>query len=92
MDKVVFIPEDNTYVFSCPHCLNNIQVKQDEVNCSIFRHGVYRNNFEPIPPHSSRETCDQLYSNGIIYGCGKPFQLFKNETGIVTDVRICDYI
>lgn len=75
-------------VIECPHCKNSIFIEQ--LNCGIFRHGVYKNNLEQIPPHSSKEFCDDLYNRGLIFGCSKPFQITKeNQTYIISE---CDYI
>ena len=41
-----------------------------------------------IPPHSSKIICDQLALNGLIWGCGKPFQISEN----IEYVTKCDYI
>ena len=93
MEKNVnYIEKDNFYIFKCPHCDQLIQVYKNEVNCKIFRHGYYKNNFEQIPPHSSKEVCDELVKKDLIFGCGKPFILNYGETGIVENVDICDYI
>jgi len=72
----------------CPHCNDYIYIEQ--LNCSIFRHGVMKINNKQIDPHSSKETCDKLFENGKIYGCGKPFKL-ENINNVYT-VFICDYI
>jgi len=92
INNVTFEPEDNCYVFNCPHCDNIVQVEKNQVNCKIFRHGQYKHNGEQVPPHSPKELCDQLVSSGTIYGCGKPFKLIPNEQGIITKVEICGYI
>jgi len=58
----------------CPHCGGWFRVKSTEVNCTIFRHAVRRDNFEMIPPHSSQETCERLVAEEQVYGCGKPIR------------------
>jgi len=64
-----------------------------QINCGIFRHGIYKENGQQIGPHSSKELCDQAFSNGLIYGCGKPFSITKNPANPnVFIVAICDYI
>lgn len=80
---------DNDYIFKCPHCDMYIQVHKDQVNCKIFRHAVYKNNYSPVNPHAPKQECDMLVETGQVYGCCKPFRLvFSND--IV--VEICDYI
>lgn len=74
------------YQFRCPHCQAIIQVAYNQVNCKIFRCGVYKKNNQPIPPHTSKKECDRLTNNNLINGCGKPFK-FNGK-----NVTICDYI
>lgn len=77
-----------TFVIRCPHCQDEIVIEQ--VNCAIFRHGVFKDSLEQIPPHSRKEDCDEFVTNDKIYGCGKPFKLFfENEEYIP---RACDYV
>lgn len=73
---------------TCPHCNAMIEVLQ--INCGIFRHGVYKSSNRQINPHETKEVCDKLFVNELIYGCGKPFRLLmeNNEYSTVT----CDYI
>jgi hypothetical protein len=76
-------------IISCPHCLENILIEQ--LNCCIFRHGVFKNNGIQIEPHSPKERCDHYIQNKLIYGCGKPFKIIKNENNEYRAI-ICDYI
>lgn len=77
--------------FSCPHCEQTIMVKINEINCSIFRCGVFKNNFQQIPPHESKLNCDKYFFENLIFGCGKPFQLVKNNGDNFIPIK-CDYI
>ena len=70
----------------CPHCGGTVIIDPKELNCAIFRHGVFKNNHKQIPPHASKEECDRYVEKGEIYGCGKPF---KVEDG---KAIICDYV
>ena len=74
-------------IVSCPHCSQLIEIV--ELNCCIFRCGIYQENGEQLPPHLPKIECDRLAENGLIYGCGKPF-LVKLEEEYVAIV--CDYI
>ncbi len=74
------------FVVKCPHC--DILVEIVELNCRIFRCGIYKHNYTQIPPHLPKTECDQLISSSSIYGCGKPFRI---EEGTNIPV-ICDYI
>ena len=48
----------------------------------------YINRGGQIPPHSSKTRCDQLLSDGLIWGCGKPFQISENIEYVIK----CEYI
>ena len=75
-------------IIKCPHC--NEFVIINELNCKIFRHGVFKTSGEQIPPHLEKKKCDELETNGVIYGCGKPFKIdVVNGKWVVS---ICDYI
>ena len=75
-------------IIVCPHCKEYIYIQ--EINCGIFRHGVFRETGEQIPPHSLKTDCDNYVKNNLIYGCGKPFCV-KIQQGILV-VEICHYI
>ena len=80
--------EENQPIIICPHCNEFIII--EKLNCGIFRHGIFKENGQQIPPHSSKEHCDNYINNGVIYGCGKPFKIIlKND---IYTVEICDYI
>jgi hypothetical protein len=76
-------------IITCPNCDNIIIIR--ELNCCIFRHGIYKKTNEQIDPHLSKEKCDILIKNDLIYGCGKPFEIIiqDDETWIV---KKCYYI
>ena len=80
----------DTITVSCPHC--NLLIEVLQVNCGIFRHGVYRQSNKQIPPHLSKPQCDLLKQRDLIWGCGKPFQVFKKENISEWQAVICDYI
>lgn len=86
-------------IIQCPHCQQYIIIL--ELNCKIFRHGTYKTTGEQIPPHSSKEICDELIETNQIYGCGKPFQIVvlekenkneKEEDKNLWIIEKCDYI
>jgi len=70
-------------IINCPHCDQMIYV--EELNCKIFRCGIFKDTYTQIPQHASEKECDKFVSDGI-YGCGKPFLL--NENNIVEK---CNY-
>tara|TARA_Y100000991_G_scaffold215431_1_gene205836 strand:- start:1317 stop:1562 length:246 start_codon:yes stop_codon:yes gene_type:complete len=77
-------------VVNCPHCKEVILIYLKELNCHIFRHGIYKNNHKQIDPHLDKKTCDYLFENNLIYGCGKPFKIV-NQNNIFSAEK-CDYI
>jgi hypothetical protein len=82
---------ENKYItFECPHCNQIIQVFVKEFNCKIFRHGVYKKNLKQIDPHLKKNECENLLNEGLIYGCGKPFEIIINNNQYKIDK--CDYI
>ena len=80
---------ESEFVVICPHCNNNILIEQ--INCAIFRHAVIKETLTQINPHTSKETCDKLFKDKIIFGCGKPFKIIKNDKNEYVAI-ICDYI
>jgi hypothetical protein len=76
--------------FVCPHCDGPIMIDTREINCAIFRHGVFKSDGSQIDPHLPKEKCDLLKFKNLIYGCGKPFQLYIQNNTI--HIKKCDYI
>ena len=75
-------------IVTCPHCHQFIEVL--ELNCKIFRCGIYKTNLQQMDPHMSKTDCERLKENDLIYGCGKPFRVdIQNREYVST---ICDYI
>ena len=78
------------YIFRCLHCNDEFVVNQNDFNCMIFRHAVYKDSMQPINPHLNKNDCDMLFTNNMIYGCGKPLRIVQiNDT---FNIEICDYI
>jgi len=76
------------FTVQCPHC--KLYVMIQEINCSIFRHGVYKDSKQQINPHENKENCDRYIKEDLIIGCGKPFRLvLKNNEYFAIE---CDYI
>ena len=75
------------FIGKCPHCSGEFEVNIKQFNCRIFRHGIYKNNGRQINPHLSKNKCDELFQQNLIWGCGKPFRINQQR-----EVKICDYI
>ncbi len=78
--------DSSIFVVKCPHC--GIFVEVVELNCRIFRCGIYKNNYTQINPHMPKKDCEELVLNNYIYGCGIPFKIPEGSTEPVE----CDYI
>ena len=73
--------EGKFFIFTCPHCGGNVQVFPDDLRCHIFRHGAYKTGQGQMDPHTPKAECDRLVSEGIVWGCGKPFRVVYTEAG-----------
>lgn len=78
-------------VLECPHCKEHVLIEQ--LNCCIFRHGIYVGSGKQIDPHLPKDQCVLLAKTKLIYGCGKPFKIVKKE-GLENEyiAEECDYI
>ena len=80
---------EKSHVVTCPHCHEHVIIEQ--INCGIFRHGVLKSTGKPMHPHASKQVCNQYLKKGLIYGCGRPFQITKDSSNSLT-ISTCDYI
>jgi hypothetical protein len=76
--------------FECPHCKQILIVNINEINCGIFRHGVFKESGQQINPHETKANCDQFIKSDLVYGCAKPFEIKKIFDKY--EITICDYI
>jgi hypothetical protein len=85
--------KDIEHLFTCLHCGEKFIVKENEFNCRILRHAVYKNTLKEINPHTSKEECERLLNEDLVYGCAKPLRIlpYKNSDGDY-EIEICDYI
>jgi len=77
-------------ILECPHCKDFVYINHKEVNCGIFRHGVFKNNNQQMDPHSPKSLCDDVKEKDLIWGCGKPFRVYVKDNK--HHIEICDYI
>ena len=80
---------DDTLFFECPHCSKEILVFLKDLNCRIFRCGIYKDNYKQIDPHLSFENCQKLINENKAYGCVKPFEIIVKDNKYFVDK--CDY-
>lgn len=79
---------DHTDIIAfCPHCECCVLIPVKQTNCRIFRHGAIKATGAQINPHLPKAECDRLFSENLIIGCGKPFQLDVSNVAVP-----CDYI
>jgi hypothetical protein len=74
---------------TCPHCIQCIEIV--ELNCRIFRCGIFKNTYKQVDPHLCEAECKRLFESGLIYGCGKPFYIQDSSGNELVAVK-CDYI
>ena len=88
--STIFLKND-IYTFKCPHCDGIIEVDKSQLNCRIFRHGLFILNGiqRQIRPHATKEQCELHIKNGLLEGCGKPFQVIIGDPSYAIQ---CDYI
>jgi hypothetical protein len=79
MEKKNGVDKKKYHIIECPHCEQCIMIYQKDLKCRVFRCGIYKKNNKPIPPHSKKEKCEELVAKGLIYGCGKPFKMNKDN-------------
>ncbi len=81
-----------TIIVACPHCEQLVEIMRNEVNCAIFRHGIYKANLKQMDPHAPKDVCDELVYQELIYGCGKPFKLILKKDLELWRAETCDYV
>jgi len=75
-------------VVICPWCEQYVLIEQ--LNCFVFRHGYYKNTFQQIPPHMTKEDIDNLRDRDLILGCAMPFKVSLIDNEYIAEK--CDYI
>lgn len=76
-------------ILECPHCKDYFMVAENELNCCIFRHAMFKNGAK-VDSHESEKNLEHWKQQNLIYGCGKPFKVSK--VGDAYKTEICDYI
>ena len=72
LNSIPSAPKINLVV-NCPHCSDPIII--EELNCCIFRHGIFKETAAQIDPHSSEELCNYYISEKKYMGVGNRFKL-----------------
>jgi thioester reductase-like protein len=50
-------------------------VKVSELNCTIFRCGIYVADGKQISQHMTRDAAMALVKSGLVIGCGNQYQI-----------------
>lgn len=69
--------DGDVYRVRCPGCGGVVEVKKGQVNCAIFRHGVFKDGSQ-VPPHSTEAQIKMFRAVNIMEGCGAPFKLIDD--------------
>jgi len=76
-------------VVSCPACSCDMLILEEEINCGIFRHAMFKDgNF--INPHLPKDMMEELITEDKIWGCGGPFMLVSKDN--TYEAIKCDWI
>jgi hypothetical protein len=67
----------------CPYCKEIIII--EDIACGIFRHAIFKDTYQQIPPHSPKEFCDLLRREEKILGCGYPFKVIFIKRNIAVE-------
>uniref|UniRef100_A0A6C0J863 Uncharacterized protein n=1 Tax=viral metagenome TaxID=1070528 RepID=A0A6C0J863_9ZZZZ len=90
--NVVYDPDTKVFTYSCPHCEGIIITEYNQLNCKIFRHGVFIDTLKQIGCHANKIECDKLRKNNLIYGCGQPYEIkVSHKKHKVYNVYKCEY-
>lgn len=77
-------------ILECHHCKMFFIINENELNCKIIRHAVFKKNMEQINPHLPKKECDELVANNLVIGCAGPSKIVKIGDKYVATV--CDYV
>jgi hypothetical protein len=79
-------------IYECPYndCKMKYMIEQKDINCAIFRCGYYKNNYQQIHPHTTKDKRDSLIQYDLIIGCGRPSRMIKDNN--IYKLIECGYI
>lgn len=77
LSKVTF------YCCPWPDCPMEFMIADSEIHCGIFRCGVMRGSGDQIAVHATKEQCQRMLAEEMVYGCARPFTITKDpESGV----------
>ena len=86
---IEIIKSNDMLVFNCVWCDKPIIVFLNERFCKIFRHAIYKNNYEQVNQHMSESECNRLVISDLVYGCCKPFEIIERDSKFY--IKKCEY-
>jgi hypothetical protein len=82
-DDITHNTATDTFYFACPHCGQMCEVPRDLIRCTIFRHAVFKQNMQFVPPHAPKAECDRWIREGLVWGCGRPFRFDGRTVSVI---------
>lgn len=77
---------EHGFIVQCPSC--NIGIEILSIGCGIYRCAIFKDTGIQVNPHLSKEECERLLKNNLIFGCGKPFRI----TDKISPPVVCEYL
>ena len=73
--NVVYDPDTKVFTYSCPHCEGIIITEYNQLNCKIFRHGVFIDTLKQIGCHANKIECDKIEKTILFMDVGNHMKL-----------------
>lgn len=67
---------------NCPYCDGKVEIL--ELNCRIFRHGIFKETGRQIGQHLKEDFVNKLLNENKIWGCGLQFKIQRDDAIIRT--------
>ena len=83
MKETPLIITDDLYIMTCPHCTMVSICLKTELNCKIFRCGIFKASFGQIGQHLTEEHARALKNADLIYGCSCQYMVDLNKGFVI---------
>ena len=64
-------------IVTCPWCSEFVLI--EDIGCGIFSHSVMKDTMKQLNSLTSKEQCDYLKYNDLIFGCAGQFRIIGRE-------------
>lgn len=64
-------------LIQCPHCQQFVLI--EDIGCGIFSHSVMKDTMKQLNSLASKEYCDYLKYNDLLFGCAGQFRIIGTE-------------